>query len=227
MCIRDRPIVALLFERGSFDKNDTLMTAKALSIYAIGLWAISSYSIIVRAFLAKKDTKTPAIISLISLIATFLISVLLMGDIGESNNLLSRGISSLQEKIGVFSFGHLALAMAGAISNFISFFVLFYFLTKKGLEFEIKPFIYYLIKVIFASSSIFFSILLVKALGLNLVFTVILSVFIAILSYLLASKTLGITETNDILKLLSRSSCLLYTSPSPRDATLSRMPSSA
>ena len=35
-----------------------------------------------------------------------------------------------------------------------------------------------------------------------------------------------ITCTRDLLDLLI-SSCLLYTSPSPRDATLSRMPSSA
>ena len=32
---------------------------------------------------------------------------------------------------------------------------------------------------------------------------------------------------NDIKQLVSRCACLLYTSPSPRDATLSRMPSSA
>ena len=47
------------------------------------------------------------------------------------------------------------------------------------------------------------------------------------------SKTLELDETNNIHVLNSwisvdpYMSCLLYTSPSPRDATLSRMPSSA
>ena len=40
----------------------------------------------------------------------------------------------------------------------------------------------------------------------------------------IAKNVLKICEKNDADKL---SSCLLYTSPSPRDATLSRMPSSA
>ena len=38
---------------------------------------------------------------------------------------------------------------------------------------------------------------------------------------------LKITENNSGLNLILALSCLLYTSPSPRDATLSRMPSSA
>ena len=38
--------------------------------------------------------------------------------------------------------------------------------------------------------------------------------------------SVGINENGNFLKAVS-SNCLLYTSPSPRDATLSRMPSSA
>ena len=37
----------------------------------------------------------------------------------------------------------------------------------------------------------------------------------------------GVLEDTDGKEILAHSSCLLYTSPSPRDATLSRMPSSA
>ena len=39
-----------------------------------------------------------------------------------------------------------------------------------------------------------------------------------------ANRTLKISDLNDHVEAYS---CLLYTSPSPRDATLSRMPSSA
>ena len=43
------------------------------------------------------------------------------------------------------------------------------------------------------------------------------------------SATCGISIGNAIIQEINRllTSCLLYTSPSPRDATLSRMPSSA
>ena len=45
----------------------------------------------------------------------------------------------------------------------------------------------------------------------------------------LSETRLGITTTTDVLSDLDSylNTCLLYTSPSPRDATLSRMPSSA
>ena len=41
------------------------------------------------------------------------------------------------------------------------------------------------------------------------------------------SRVLEVVDNLDVATLLSRRVCLLYTSPSPRDATLSRMPSSA
>ena len=39
--------------------------------------------------------------------------------------------------------------------------------------------------------------------------------------------TLGVKATDDVVVYARDGDCLLYTSPSPRDATLSRMPSSA
>ena len=50
-------------------------------------------------------------------------------------------------------------------------------------------------------------------------------------SFLVEGKTKIIEKTNDqnIIRIVTKNflTCLLYTSPSPRDATLSRMPSSA
>ena len=40
-------------------------------------------------------------------------------------------------------------------------------------------------------------------------------------------KQRGIKKGDRVATLMGKSNCLLYTSPSPRDATLSRMPSSA
>ena len=40
-------------------------------------------------------------------------------------------------------------------------------------------------------------------------------------------KPLGIEMAEKLIEALGGDACLLYTSPSPRDATLSRMPSSA
>ena len=41
------------------------------------------------------------------------------------------------------------------------------------------------------------------------------------------AQNLSVYPSNSVLSMMLDNSCLLYTSPSPRDATLSRMPSSA
>ena len=50
---------------------------------------------------------------------------------------------------------------------------------------------------------------------------------ITIFTYSISSTTTSITGSDDNSNTLSYTSCLLYTSPSPRDRTRSRMPSSA
>ncbi|MBN2564994.1 MAG: murein biosynthesis integral membrane protein MurJ [Candidatus Eisenbacteria bacterium] len=54
-----RPIVGIVYERGAFDANDLSMTASALAMYAVGLPGMGATFILVRAFAAKLDTRTP------------------------------------------------------------------------------------------------------------------------------------------------------------------------
>ncbi|HET7011850.1 MAG TPA: murein biosynthesis integral membrane protein MurJ [Anaerolineales bacterium] len=54
-----RPIVAMLFEGGAFDAVSTSLVAWALLWYAAGLVGHSLLEVVVRAFYAMKDTRTP------------------------------------------------------------------------------------------------------------------------------------------------------------------------
>ena len=56
------PLVQLLFERGEFTTASTQMVAWALALYALGLPAHCLVEIVVRAFYALHDTKTPVAI---------------------------------------------------------------------------------------------------------------------------------------------------------------------
>jgi putative peptidoglycan lipid II flippase len=58
------PLVKLIFERGAFTNTSTSMVAIALGLYALALPAHSLLEIIVRAFYALHDTKTPVIIGI-------------------------------------------------------------------------------------------------------------------------------------------------------------------
>jgi putative peptidoglycan lipid II flippase len=60
------PIVMLLFERMKFSHQDTLLTADALMFYSLTIFAHAAILLLPRAFYSLQDTKTPVIVSFIS-----------------------------------------------------------------------------------------------------------------------------------------------------------------
>ncbi|MBF0528742.1 MAG: murein biosynthesis integral membrane protein MurJ [Deltaproteobacteria bacterium] len=78
MIILAEPGLQLLFQRGRFDLASTQATTGALIAYALGLWSLSAVQIIVRAFYALQDTRTPATMATISLIGSLALAVILM-----------------------------------------------------------------------------------------------------------------------------------------------------
>jgi putative peptidoglycan lipid II flippase len=73
LILLDKPIIRLIFERGAFTATDTLATAQALSLYAIGLFAYSANKILVPVFYALDDTKFPVIASFLSVVTNIAI----------------------------------------------------------------------------------------------------------------------------------------------------------
>ena len=63
-----KEIIAVLFERQAFDANSTILTSQALLGYLPGMFFLSAVIILQRLFYAVKNTKTPLIISTVSLI---------------------------------------------------------------------------------------------------------------------------------------------------------------
>jgi putative peptidoglycan lipid II flippase len=56
------PLVQLIFQRGAFTESSTEMVTWALALFALGLPAHSVVEIVVRAFYAMHDTKTPVVV---------------------------------------------------------------------------------------------------------------------------------------------------------------------
>ena len=92
--LRD-PIVGLLFERGAFDEVTTQRTAEALVYYALGLWAFSGARIVIAAFYALQDTKTPVKIAVVSLLVNIALSVVLMGPMRHGGLALATSLASM------------------------------------------------------------------------------------------------------------------------------------
>jgi putative peptidoglycan lipid II flippase len=70
------PLVQLIFERGAFTRTSTDMVAWALALFALGLPAHCVVEIVVRAFYAMHDTKTPVAIGVGAMGLNVLLSLL-------------------------------------------------------------------------------------------------------------------------------------------------------
>ena len=95
--------------------------------YAVGLWAFGGVRIVVSAFYALQDTKTPLKIATLSLLVNAVLNFMLMFPL----------------KVG-------GIALASSISGMLNFFILFYLLDKKlgGLDYSLLMYSY---KILLAS----------------------------------------------------------------------------
>ncbi|MFW5839236.1 MAG: murein biosynthesis integral membrane protein MurJ [Planctomycetota bacterium] len=55
--------IALIYGHGRFEPNDVVRSARILQMYSLGMWAYFCNHILLRAFFAQKDTRTPLWIS--------------------------------------------------------------------------------------------------------------------------------------------------------------------
>ncbi|WP_299907451.1 murein biosynthesis integral membrane protein MurJ [uncultured Paracoccus sp.] len=76
------PMVATLFERGQFTAEDTVQTARALVVYALGLPAFVLQKILQPLYFAREDTRTPFRYALYSMVVNAAVAFGLMGPMG-------------------------------------------------------------------------------------------------------------------------------------------------
>ncbi len=89
------PIVHVFFEHGAFTAADTHGTADALMAYAVGLWAFAGIRIIVAAFYALQDTKTPAMAAVLAMCVNIVLAVMLMQPLEHAGLALATALSAM------------------------------------------------------------------------------------------------------------------------------------
>lgn len=72
------PIISMIYERGEFIRQDTIITAKSLAAFSFGLPAFTLSKILLPIYYANLDTKTPLRITIYSIIINLILSILLM-----------------------------------------------------------------------------------------------------------------------------------------------------
>ena len=136
------PIVHLFFQHGQFTAADTAGTAAAVLGYAVGLWAFAGVRIIVAAFYALQDTRTPMLVAVTALLANIGLSLLLMGPMA-----------------------HAGLALATALSGILNMALLVAFLANRLGDMQWKSILASHVRVVLASSPIIATCLWIAGLG--------------------------------------------------------------
>ena len=89
------PIVALIYERGAFLPRDTAATSAALMLYAPGLLGYSAVKIASPTFYSMRDSRTPVIISVISIAVNLALNLWLVRVMGHEGLALGTALAAM------------------------------------------------------------------------------------------------------------------------------------
>jgi putative peptidoglycan lipid II flippase len=106
-------MIGAIYERGQFNRYDTEQTAIALSCYALGLAGYSAVKVLVPAFYALGDSRTPMVVSLISIGVNYSVAktILTSTDLGHA------GLALSTSAVALCSFAVLFWSLRGRIGG--------------------------------------------------------------------------------------------------------------
>ncbi len=88
------PIVAVLFERGAFDRAAAEATAAALAAFAPGLPAYVLVKVLASGFFAREDTRTPVMVAALCLVVNPVVILATIGRLGHVGIALATSVAS-------------------------------------------------------------------------------------------------------------------------------------
>lgn len=200
------PIVRMILGTGNFSWSDTRLTAACLGIFSLGIIASSLIPIIVRAFFALQDTKTPLYISLFSIFLNIVFCLLFVRLFKFQNGFYSFFSSALRLK-DISQISVLAFPLSIILAGYLQLLLLFWFLKKKIGNFNEKEILNTLKKVLVASAFmiilvyavLYFTATFVNALSARGVFIQgITALLVGAFGYILASMILKTGELKTI-----------------------------
>lgn len=151
-------IVDLLFVRGNFGADDAAMVTIAVQAYSLGIWGSSCHTVMIRAFIAKKDTKTPVLIGLASLVMTASFSLIFIGPIAyvKESTLshwlsFAQGHSIIGDWASQFNLQHGGIALSSSLASTITLLVTAWALKLRHQDLDLGRFVTASIKTILAA----------------------------------------------------------------------------
>ncbi len=124
-----RPIVSVMLEHGKLGPDDAIVTAGTVATLAVGMVGFSIYLYVLRAFYARKDTRTPFMINVFENVLTVIVAVPLIRTYGVAGLGLAWSIGYtvsaaiafviLQRRIGPFGL-RLAVGTTAPVARMVA-----------------------------------------------------------------------------------------------------------
>jgi putative peptidoglycan lipid II flippase len=140
-------IIRLILGTGQFGWVDTRLTAAALGIFSLSVFAQSLIPLVSRAFYSFHDTKTPVSVSLVSIGLNIGLSFLFVWVL-NNDNIFSRFFSDVFKLSGINHFAVLGLPLAFSLANIFNFSVLMKFFNRRIKSWNLKAILNSVYKII-------------------------------------------------------------------------------
>ena len=144
------PVVRILFQRGAFNERSTTLTATALVFYSVGMVGFGLRDILGKVFYSLKDTKTPMINGMITVVLNIILNIALVKVMRHGGLALATSLSaiicilllfgSLKKKIGYYGQDKIKSTffkslIASLVMGVVTYFVYKFFNGMLGLGF--------------------------------------------------------------------------------------------
>ncbi len=117
LAVAAEPLTSVFFIRGRFTPADAAATAVAVRYYAVGLWSVASVRVLVPAFYALEDTRTPAVTAAAAFLANLCFVVTCIGPLpSQPDSLFSQAMAWATRTFGLFDLRHGGLALATSLA---------------------------------------------------------------------------------------------------------------
>jgi putative peptidoglycan lipid II flippase len=123
----------VLFIRGQFTAADAAATAVAVRWYAVGLWSVACVRVLVPAFYALEDTRTPVVTAALAFLANLLFVVLLIGPVtSPPDSWFGRTMTSATQAFGLVDMRHGGLALSTSLAATVNLVLLAALLSRRA-----------------------------------------------------------------------------------------------
>jgi len=143
-------IVRLILGTGRFGWTETKLTAACLGLFSIGIFAYGFIILVSRAFYAIQNTKTPAFLSIFSMIINIGLSFLFVWLL-KSSNIFQEFMANFLKLQGIENIALIGLPLAFSIVGIFQFILLTFFFYKKIGDIRLKEILRSFKKILFAS----------------------------------------------------------------------------